>query len=162
MTTLRKPGASFAAPDIRDTFKGEGCPYDLNRTPLQFLKAVDAYLDSIGQQDGYWSEHGKQQIPALYPESAIATELQRSLKPGYVARVHRDLVDSALVAADMINMSRYFSFELSNGWEFFSVKDLATQTTHWLISGMLFPDYDGKTEGWVVYLPASEVLQAQG
>ena len=161
MKTVEKSKASFAVPDIRETFKDEGCPYNLNRTPLQLLKAVDAYLDRIGQQDGYWSEEGKQQIPGLFPASAIATELQKALKPKWEARVHKDLVNTELAVVDIINMSRNFSFELSNGWELFPVKDFATQTTHWLICGMLFPDYDGTTEGWFVYLPASEVLQPQ-
>ena len=161
MKTLEESGASFVAPDIRKVFKDEGCPFNLNRTPLQLLEAVETYLDSIGQEDGFWSEEGKQQIPDLYPQSAIATELQKFLKPQWEARVHRDLVHTKLAAADIIHMSRNFHFVVSNGWELFPVKDFATQETHWLICGMLFPDYDGKTEGWVVYLPASEVLQSQ-
>jgi hypothetical protein len=161
MKTLEKSRASLTAPDIRKTFKEEGCPYNLNRTTLQLHKDVESYLDRIGQQDGYWSDAGKQQIPALFPESEIASKLQQSLKPQWEARVHKDLVNTDLAAVDIVHMSRHFHFALSNGWELFPVMDFATQTTHWLICGMLFPDYDGTTEGWVVYLPADEVLKPQ-
>jgi hypothetical protein len=47
--------------------------------------------------------------------------------------------------------------ELAGSWVLFPVLD-TTEQTHWVMRGMLFPDYDGKTEGWVVYLPADHVL----
>lgn len=135
----------------------EGCPYYLTLKPDYYLDLVDKYLDSIGQLDGRWSDQGKELIPELYPESSMCLDVYDK---GYQVRVHRDVVQGPLGQQDpwdLVSMSMMTGVELAGGWVLFPVLD-TKEKVHWLMRGMLFPDYDGETEGWVVYLPARHVL----
>ena len=138
--------------------QAEGCPFSLSKSPTFYLHEINSYLDSIGQDDGYWSENGKKLIPELFPESTMASKIQENLKTGYIARVHKDLLKTSLNDWDVFYMSRgRCSLELINSWVVFPVLD-ANEKTHWLLGGMLFPQYDGQTEGWIIYLPAAEIF----
>lgn len=136
----------------------EGCPLDL-KNPLGLYEKLKCYLNGLGQRDGYWSPSGEVAIPVAFPESQLAQQLQEYLNPGYVARASR-LVSERYsdIGGELIFMVRQTGFEFANGWKIFPAVVEESGTTEWFVTGMLFPRYDGETEGWVIWAHASEVF----
>lgn len=151
------------ATDRVQLLKEAGCPYNLKRSPGYYLRQVNTYLDRIGQLDGYWSPEGEVLIPQLFPESATAEAISEQINAfrdteKYAVRVHKDLLNGPLQheAWMLFFGAAYQAVDIANGWSLFCI--VGNEQTYWLLSGMLFPEYDGSTEGWIVFLPASEVL----
>lgn len=137
----------------------QGCPIDLSQ-PLALYERLKSYLNGLGQLDGYWSPAGQAAIPLAYPDSLLARKLQESIAPGYIART------TAFVAErfdrfswELTHMASSMGFEFANGWRIFPVvTDEEHGVTDWFVTGMLFPAYDGKTEGWLIFAEISEVF----
>jgi hypothetical protein len=135
------------------------CPVDLAK-PWPLYERLKSYLNGLGQEDGYWSQAGKVAIPIAYPDSLLARKLQENLEPGYIARTTKYVADHfENYAEDMVFMMKTMGFEFANGWRVFPIKTIEDEClTEWFVSGMLFPSYDGKIEGWVVWAHISEVF----
>lgn len=137
----------------------EGCPVDLTE-PLALYERLKAYLNGLGQLDGRWSPAGEVAIPIAYPDSLLARKLQESLKPEYIARTTAFVAERYEHCAwEFGHMASALGFEFANGWRIFPVvTDEVEGTTDWFITGMLFPKYDGKIDGWVIFAELSEVF----
>ena len=137
----------------------EGCPIDLT-DPVAVYDRLKSYLNGLGQEDGYWSPAGEAGIPLAFPESKLSTALQEYLKPGYVARASKAVAKRyEKFSWELHYMAQQMGFEFANGWRIFPiVTDEENNETQWFVTGLLFPAYDGKTEGWVIWAHAGEIF----
>ena len=60
------------------------------------------------------------------------------------------------MAFDIQNMVQLYSFEFAAGWVVSCVTSKGKPV--WFITRMLFPEYDGLTEGWIVFALVNEVF----
>lgn len=142
----------------------EGCPVDLT-SPMSLYGAVVAYLDKIGQADGNWTEDGEKVIPKIFRESKLASDMQKYFKPGYVVKTTEkieQLFDKHNEEAydfshDISWMSNIASYEFMLGWKIFPCGNGKGDMV-WIVTGILFPEYDGETEGWIVFAEVSEIF----
>jgi hypothetical protein len=139
----------------------EGCPVDL-RNPQKLHNQLTAFLDRIGQDGGEWTEQGGEFIPAMFIDCQLARDLERVFKDDYTVRVTERVYDLFANHGnsghdwlhDLVWMLQASGFEFACGWRVFPV--IVNDIAHWLITGMLFPDY-GEPD-WVVFALLDEVL----
>jgi hypothetical protein len=140
----------------------EGCPLDVLH-PHALHTQLCQYLDSIGQADGSWTDHGKVSIPALFKsDSKLAKDLSKGLRPGYIAACTDRFVAAfpqhgrggvVNMARDIQWMAGQFAFEFSVGWR---VACVTTQgEPYWFVTGLLFPQ-DG--DALVVFAAVDEIF----
>ena len=148
--------------DLQQRLMNEGCPVDLTN-PRALYDQLTSYLNDIGQQDGEWAADSK--IPQTYlTEVPLAVAMGEHFKPGYLPAVTQKLadafpkqeLDSYDFSWDIHLMRLKCAFEFAAGWTIFPVGN--GEETVWIVSGMLFPEYDGETEAWLVFACVDELF----
>ena len=126
---------------------------------------ITTWLNQMGQKDGYWETNAPIGLIAD-TEHPLALALREFFKKGWTPAVSPQLVreiEAALARAgsswegyaqDLSWMSRS-GREVVNGWRIFPCQIAGSE--QWLMTGLLFPEYDGVTEGLIWFGLADEM-----
>ena len=173
MKTLEKSRASLLA--------SEGCQW-ATLTANQLSLAIENHFAGYGLAFGYG--HGEEARDALIADylapsdSSLANAIQPALKPGFQARVHRNLqavIDKAIAtrpwssaegwAHDIVHMSLALSWEFVGGTRLLGIGGLIGNGSEeglsevtWMVTGYLDPIGCGPDPEWMFFALAEDAL----
>ena len=173
MKTLEKSRASLLA--------SEGCQW-ADLTASQLNLATENHFAGYGIAFGYGhGEAARDRLISDYlapSDSSLANAIQPALKPGFQARVHRNLqavIEKAVEvrpwssaegwAHDIVHMMQVLSWEFTSGTRLFGIGGLigdgsgeGLSEVTWMVSGYLDPIGAGPDSEWMFFALAEDVL----